>query len=201
MDKKQHNLILKFLRQSSNIWYFAEGMLGPLFAVFANKIGGDMLDITWAWGVFLLVSGSLIIVVGKISNKLINRNALIFTGYLLNTFFTFSYLLIDSPWELFFVQIGLGIASALATPTWDGFYAEVEEKLGEKDNAWGLADGEKDILMGIGIFTGGIIVSLFSFDSLFITMGILQAIATIQVYICIRKSKEKRFILWRLMKK
>ena len=40
---------LKILLIGANIWYFGEGMMGPLFAVFAEKIGGDILDITWAW--------------------------------------------------------------------------------------------------------------------------------------------------------
>ena len=26
----------------------AEGMFGPLFALFANRLGGSILDITWA---------------------------------------------------------------------------------------------------------------------------------------------------------
>lgn len=34
---------------SSNLWALGEGMLGPLFAVFAQRIGGNILDITWAW--------------------------------------------------------------------------------------------------------------------------------------------------------
>jgi hypothetical protein len=35
----------------SNLWSFGEGMLGPLFAVFAQHVGGNVLDITWAWAI------------------------------------------------------------------------------------------------------------------------------------------------------
>ena len=34
------NKNLKILLYGGNIWYFAEGMLGPLFAVFTERIGG-----------------------------------------------------------------------------------------------------------------------------------------------------------------
>ena len=39
----------KWLLVASSLWYFGEGLFGPLFAVFSEKVGGDLLDITWAW--------------------------------------------------------------------------------------------------------------------------------------------------------
>jgi hypothetical protein len=41
----------RLLLWSSNLWSLGEGMLGPLFAVFAQGIGGNILDITWAWAI------------------------------------------------------------------------------------------------------------------------------------------------------
>lgn len=32
----------RILLLGANIWYFGEGMMGPLFAVFAEKVGGDI---------------------------------------------------------------------------------------------------------------------------------------------------------------
>ena len=32
----------RILLIADNLWYFGEGMLGPLFAIFAQKIGGDI---------------------------------------------------------------------------------------------------------------------------------------------------------------
>ena len=96
--------ILKVLRYSSNIWYLAEGMLGPLFAVFAQKIGGNVFDVAWAWALFLIIDGLLIVVVGKISDKYIKGNILMVAGYALNALFTFGYLFVHSTAELFFMD-------------------------------------------------------------------------------------------------
>ncbi len=181
--------ILKVLRYSSNIWYLAEGMLGPLFAVFAQKIGGNVFDVAWAWALFLIIDGLLIVVVGKISDKYIKGNILMVAGYALNALFTFGYLFVHSTAELFFIQIGLGVASALATPTWDEFYAELEEGLGERYNAWGLVEGEKELLMGAGLLVGGVIISRLSFYALFMIMGIIQILATILATYCVIKSE------------
>src|SRR5258707_13358552 len=99
------------------IWFFAEGMLGPLFAVFSEKVGGNVLNITWAWATYLLVTGTIMVVVGRFSDGRIRQEVLVVAGYALNAMFTFSYLMVSQPSHLFFVQAGLGFAAALATPT------------------------------------------------------------------------------------
>src|SRR5262247_2371624 len=54
----------RLLLWSSNLWSFGKGMLGPLFAVFAQRVGGNILDITWAWAIYLGMTGILTIVAG-----------------------------------------------------------------------------------------------------------------------------------------
>ena len=108
-------------------------------------------------------------------------------GYLLNALFTFSYLLVSSPWHLFIVQAGLGIAAALATPTWDALYSKHEDR---KNGGfqWGIADGMAQIVPGLGLIVGGYMIVFGSFVTLFITMGIIQVIAAIyQAQILIKK--------------
>jgi len=100
-------------------------------------------------------------------------------GYSLNALFTFSYLLVSTPFHLFLVQAGLGIAAALAIPTWEALYDTNYENKKHEGYVWGLAGGQAQIVTGIAIIIGGLIVNYFSFRILFITMGIIQIIATI----------------------
>src|SRR3989338_7255426 len=86
------------------IWFFGEGLLGPLFAVFAGRIGGDILEITWAWAAYLVVCGLLIMIIGKMSDK-INKKKLVFYGYVLNAILTFGYLFVQNPMQLLMVQV------------------------------------------------------------------------------------------------
>ena len=172
MNKKE-----KILLYGANLWYLGEGMLGPLFAIFAERIGGSILDISWAWATYLIVTGLLIIFVGKISDR-INKEKLMIAGYFLNALFTFSYLFVSSPKHLFIVQAGLGIATALGTPTWEALYAKYEDKR-HAGFIWGLASGEAGIITGVAMIIGGLIVNYFSFNTLFITMGIIQVIGAI----------------------
>jgi MFS family permease len=181
------NRNIKILLYGSNIWYLGEGMLGPLFAVFTEQVGGDILDISGAWATYLIVTGILIIVVGKVVDGKDTKSKVMVAGYALNALFTFSYLLVSTPWHLFVVQVGLGIATALATPTWQALYAQYGNK---KHDAyeWGLAGGEAQITTGIAILLGGLIVNQFGFRALFLTMGIVQTVATIyQAKILLKK--------------
>lgn len=168
----------RILLYSNNLWVFGEGMLGPLFAVFAQRIGGSILDISWAWSIYLIVTGILVIAIGKISDVRISKEKLMITGSFLNAILTFCYILVSTPAQLFIVEAGLGVASALSSATWSALYAEHGDT-GRSGYIWGLAGGQAQLTMGIAIIVGGFIVNHFSFTVLFLTMGIIQTIAAI----------------------
>ncbi len=172
------NKNIKVLLYGANIWYFGEGMLGPLFAIFTERIGGDIFEITWAWATYLIVTGVFYIVVGKAIDGKGSKEKVMILGYALNALFTFGYLFVSSPWHLFIVQAGLGVAAALATPTWNALYAKHEDKKHDIFE-WGLAGGEAQIIIGVAVIVGGLIVNYVSFQALFITMGTIQIIATL----------------------
>lgn len=167
----------KILLYGSNLWYFGEGMFGPLFAVFAQRVGGNILQLTVAWAVYLIVMGVIMIIIGKVSDR---RDAakLLIAGCALNALFTFGYLFVSSPTQLFIVQAGLGAAYAFASPTWLSLYGKAEDK-GREGLEWGLVTGEGKILTGLAIILGGLIVTYFSFTVLFLVMGTIQVIATL----------------------
>jgi len=170
---------LKILLYGNNIYNFSEGMLGPLFAVFTQKIGGDILDITWAWALYLIATGTMIIFVGKISDTIISKEKTMVAGYALRAICSFAYLLVSSPIHLFIVQIVIGIATAMNGPTWDALYDRYDDSDDEAGYVWGLAGGEGKLITGIGLIIGGMIVTYGSFKILFITMGVIHTIATI----------------------
>ena len=99
-------------------------------------------------------------------------------GYALNAIFTFGYLWVETPFHLFFVQAGLGLAAALATPTWNALYSEDEDPK-HSGFVWGLADGDYRFVTGVAILIGGAIINYFSFRELFLTMGFIQILATL----------------------
>jgi len=176
----------KILLYGANLWYLGEGMLGPLFAIFAERLSGNILDITWAWATYLIVSGIMIMLIGRVSDSVLSKEKLMVTGYFLNAVFTFSYLLVNDSFDLFLVQIGLGVATAFATPTWNSLYAKYEDRKHD-GYIWGLAGGEAQIVTGTALLIGGLIVTHYSFTVLFIVMGTIQTIAALYQAQILRK--------------
>ncbi|MDE3143915.1 MAG: MFS transporter [Bacteroidota bacterium] len=168
----------RILLFASGLWFFGEGLLGPLFAVFTEKIGGDILDITWAWSLYLITSGLLYFLFGKILNKSKYKEEAMVFGYFLNTLFTFCYIFVHNSKQLFLLQIGFAFAEAISTPIWDSLFAKNLENP-EDSFGWGVAGGQSHLISGIAIAVGGLITYYISFNTLFITMGIIQATATI----------------------
>ena len=172
----------RILLRSSNLWSLGEGMLGPLFAVFAQRIGGNILDITWAWAIYLGMTGILTIVTGKVSDRIwewCGRERLLVAGNALTALCTFGYLFVHTTMGLFLVQAGLGVALALSSPTWSALYARYSPGEKEAGFTWGLVAGEQRLILAMAIVLGGYIVNNYSFNALFITMGTVQVIATL----------------------
>ena len=171
------NRATKILLIASSLWYFGEGLFGPLFAIYAEKIGGNLLDITWAWAIYLIATGLFYAIVGKLFTHSKFKKHLMVFGYGLNALLTFCYIFVHNTEELFILQIGLGIAEAVSTPIWDSLFAS---NLDDAENTfhWSLATGHTHFVSGIAIAIGGLIANYVSFHALFITMGIIQLLAT-----------------------
>src|SRR3989338_5535354 len=130
----------KILLWGSNLWQFGAGMLGPLFAIFAEDIGGDVLDISWVYAAYLIVTGVGIILVGKLADK-IGDEYLMIAGYALSALATFGYLFITTTTELLFVQILQGISLALMQPTCLALYVYFRGAGKDGGHFWGLSAG------------------------------------------------------------
>jgi MFS family permease len=168
----------KILLIASSLWFFGEGLFTPLFAVFSEKIGGDVLDITWAMSLYLVLTGVLYIVFGKLLRNSKHKEVALIIGYLLNTVFTFCYIFIHNSTQLLLLQVGLAIAEALSTPIWDALFAKHLET-SDDSLFWGIAGGHSQLISGIAIAIGGLVIYYFSFNLLFIIMGCIQLSATI----------------------
>ncbi|MEP7173751.1 MAG: MFS transporter [Aestuariivirga sp.] len=181
----------RILLWSSNLWSLGEGLLGPLFAVFAQRIGGSILDITWAWAIYLGMTGLLTIVAGAVSDRIwkwCGRERMLVAGYALNAVCTFGYLLVQTPRDLFLVQAGLGAALALSNPTWSALYARYSPGEMAAGYTWGMVAGLQRLILAAAIIAGGYIVQNYSFEALFITMGTVQVIAALYQAQILRRS-------------
>ncbi|MBM3281961.1 MAG: MFS transporter [Candidatus Diapherotrites archaeon] len=167
----------RILLVSSNLWYLAEGLFGPLLAVFAGQVGGNILDISFAWAIFLIVSGLANVFIGRLSDKH-SREKILVLGYALNTLVLFGYIFVSNPMQLFIAEAFMGLAAAMASPTWYSLFSQYETKK-SSGREWGLVTGQAKIATAAAMIVGGYIVTYLSFTALFVLMGSIQLVATL----------------------
>jgi len=180
------NRALKLLLVTNGLILVAGSMLGPIYALFVEEIGGDILAVGSAWAVYAGVAGVTIILISKFEDKIKDKELFLILGYLIIGISFLGYLFVDSKIELLIVQAFIGFGEALYAPAFDALYSE---HLSRKARAfgWGLWESMNYIVTAIGALVGSIIVFYFGFSMLFILMAALAFIAAIIVYLTPRK--------------
>jgi len=168
----------RILLWASNLMGFAIGMFGPLYALFAEEVGGSILDISWVYALYLGIIGFGVLVVGKIADR-VGAELVMVLGYGLSALATFGFVFVDSMRALFLVQGLTGVARAMWEPTWFALYDRHSGDDTQDGYIWGLASGLWYMLSAVAMLFGGYIVAHHSFDMLFIVMGCVLTVTTI----------------------
>jgi MFS family permease len=173
--------MVKMLLLVAYMWVMSDGLFGPIYALFSEKIGGDILETAGAWAVFGFVSGILHLVFGKIADKVNKAKSIMLGGYVLAATGCIGYIFIIDPFGLFVVQIILGVANAMSSSTFDGIYSRNINKANAV-SMWSYIEGGYAIIYAAANMLGGVIVACFSWTALFIIMAILDALAAVIIF-------------------
>lgn len=167
----------KILLTASLLANFGDNLIGPFYAVFVERIGGSILDIGFTVTVFSICTGLLMIIAGKISDKL-NKELITIFGYGLYALGSLLYLTISSPWQLFMLQIVFAFGTACLAAPLTALFARYIQK-GKEGAQWGFESGGGYLAVGAASFIGALIVNQWGFKILFITMFAVQASAVL----------------------
>lgn len=86
------------------------------------------------------------------------------------------YLLVNSIGTLFMVQILVGFVKTISAPAFDTLYARHLDK-SSAGQEYGLWEASFFLTAGLGAILGGLVVSRFGFDGVFIAMAALAFVA------------------------
>lgn len=154
------------------------GMFGPLFALFTERIGGDIFDVSWVYAVNLALTGAGIVGMGVLTDRFGHEWPLV-VGYALSAIAAFGYIGVHSITSLFAVQLLMSIATVLSTPTWYALYDRYSGDGLRDGYVWGLFSGMAYIVQGMGLLLGGYIVTAYSWNMLFVVMGSVLTLSTL----------------------
>lgn len=165
------------------------GMIGPIYAIFVQKIGGDILDASWAYFAFMVASGVTLYLMGLWENKAKNKGVYIVLGYFLFSVSCLSYVFVSNQWQLIITQIILGLAQAVVSPVFDSLYSDYVNK-DEKAKEWAYWESLLYIANAIAALIGGYVAYKYGFQTLFIIMFLVSLVAVFTSMGMLRKKKE-----------
>jgi len=181
-----NNKHLRALLTLNTFFVFGATLLGPLYAVFVKDIGGNILTIGWSFAVYMVILGLAAYATGKLGDKIKEREYLLGLGYLFRGFGFFGYVFTQNSFHLLFVQIILGLGEAFGNPAFKAIFSEHLDE-GKYSSEWGIWDALYSVAVGISAMTGAFIVSIFGFDTLFVTMGSISFLSFIIILLLPRE--------------
>lgn len=170
--KKLFNRAIRVLLATNWFIMVASTMLGPIYALFVKKIGGSLLDASYASAVFFITGGIVTLISGRYSDKIKENELILVFGCCLMGIGYFGYAVVDSLWSLLVVQVLTGLGDAVYYPVFDALYAKHTSKK-EAGAQWGAWEALYYFTAAFGAIGGGILVTCFGFDVMFVVMGLL----------------------------
>ncbi len=172
------NLIIKILILSDFIIWSVSNLTAPIFAIFVvDYIDGATIGTAGVAAALYLIFKSIFeIPVGIFLDKIKGEKDDLYTAVIGSvvaaSVFAF-YPLINSIWQLYLLQIILGISAAVSYPGWYGIFTRHIDKKKEAFE-WSVYDVALGIGMGLTAMVGAYLVDQFGFDIVFyITSGFM----------------------------
>lgn len=175
------NRALKIIILSNVIFTFAGALLGPLYAVFVERVTGNIIHVGASIALFSITTAILILILTKFGERLKETEFLLILGFTLRAVGWFFYIFVSSAWQIYAIQVILAFGEAFGSPAFTALFSlHLDE--GKYVTQWGRWISFVLITSGIASFLGAAIVSSFGFKPLFIGMVILALASAFIVY-------------------
>ncbi|MDN5275117.1 MAG: Major facilitator superfamily 1 [Candidatus Saccharibacteria bacterium] len=174
------NPALRALLIGDGIVLTATAMLTPIYALYVNKIGGDIFDVGITAAALAIGAGIAAMLGGRFSDSIKNKKKLVAMGYLIIGVGFLSLTLVHDVVGLACVQLVMGLARPVYETAFDALYSIHLDKKREAQE-WGAWEGISYFAAAIGALLGSALVAYFSFTTLFIFMAALAFLSALYV--------------------
>ncbi|MDD3647176.1 MAG: MFS transporter [Candidatus Dojkabacteria bacterium] len=183
---RRYNKRVRILLITNSLVMIASAMFGPIYALFVEDIGGDLLDASIVFAAFSLASAIITYSIGDFTDKTKEKELIIVAGYFIIGFGFLSMLLAKSILVLLITQIIIGAGWAIFSPAFDVVFTEhLNNKKAGKD--WGAWETLYYFTSAFGALTGGLLVTYLGFHFMFIVMALLCFLSAGYIYFLPRK--------------
>ena len=175
---KAHLFITNALIAINVMIIASAAFMTPLWSDFVLKIGGDLQTAGIAVSIFSVVIGVFMCIAGKIEHHYQNDEWFMCFSQLIVFLSYTAYLFVHHPWQLYLVQVGLGIGGAFQTPVICAIY---QRYFTQKESAmfWAIWNGFFNIAIGSGALISSVLVAHFDYTIMFKSLSALAGICLI----------------------
>jgi len=175
------NKALRILLITNSAILIAGAMIGPIYAIFVEEVGGSLLDASIAGGIFAVAAGVTTLIAGKYADRIKRSEMIVVFGYATMGIGFALFTQVNSILYLFLVQIIVGFSEAIYSPAFDALYTDHITK-GRAGKQWGAWEAMNYFSTAIGAVVGGLIVVKLGFDYIFILMAALCFASALYIY-------------------
>jgi len=180
------NTALRILLATNGLILVSGAMFGPIYALFVEKIGGDLLDASYAYAAFSVSAGTMAIISGKFADRIKEKELVVVFGYALMAIGFFSYIFVQSVWHLLIIQVLIGLGEAIYSPAFDAVYSQHIAK-SSSGLQWSFWEAMNYFTMTVGALIGGYLTTYFGFNMMFVLMASLCLISSLYILFLPRK--------------
>ncbi len=171
--------LLKILLHSNYLNVFAYSLFGPLYALYVVQVGGSAFHVGATWSMYMFITGISMIYLSKIADKSDrNKKVMIVSGYFILSIGAFMFAFVQNTTQIYLVQMLNAFGVGLLNPSWKAMYSKLEDK-GKEAQEWASFDGGNTILTAMAALMGGLFITYFSFQSLFLIISAIQLFAAL----------------------
>lgn len=148
---------------------FGWALMTPLYALYVAELGGDAQTAAFGWMFFNFLAGVLIIVLGWVEDRLVQKAMVLTLGYVMETlgvitlFFATDMTLVLAAFGLYAVGVGL------VSPLWKQVFASAEDR-GKEAAEWGIFHGGNMLLIALASGLTGTMFLLTGFRGIILVM-------------------------------
>lgn len=181
------NKSLKILLAVNSIFVLAANLLGPLYAVYLEGLGGSIAMVSGTWSVMLLTTTLVNFVLIRYGDRIIEHEYLLIVGFILRSLAWIGFVYAPSISAIILLQIVIGAGEAVGSTGFEALMAEHLDKSGHiRDYAvWKTISS---VLAAIATLMGGLIATWYGFNPMFYFMGSVAFGCAIFTYLLPRRA-------------
>ena len=176
------NGVIKLLLIFLFIVNVSAGLFSPILAVFVTGsiIGATLKTVGFATAIYAIVKSVIQISLAKRLDKKIGEKDdfyVLLTGAIMTIIYTFGFILIKIPIQLYALSVVGGISGAFLMAAYYGIFARHVDR-GQEGYEWSMFSvGGLTLSVALGGAVGGIMADALGFGTTFLWAGILSVVA------------------------